>query len=52
MEKVIEELKTLVEDKGTRVLLDDNLIKEYIIANLDNLVDEIRKEVEKLCWGW
>ena len=49
MQKVIEELKTLAEDKETRVLLDDNLIKEYIIANLDNLVDEIRKEVEELC---
>ena len=49
MEKVIEELKTLAEDKGTRVLLDDNLIKEYIIANLDNLVEEARKGLEEIC---
>ena len=45
MEKVINDLRTLAEDEGTRVLQDDSLIKEYIIANLDNLVDEIKEQL-------
>lgn len=47
MYKIVEELTTLVEDEGTRVLLDDDLIKEYIIANINLLVDEIRDEINE-----
>lgn len=49
MEKIINDLRTLAEDEGTRVLLDDDLIKEYIIANIELLVDEIRDEVNERC---
>lgn len=45
MEKIVDELRTLVEDEGTRVLLDDDLIKEYITANINLLVDEIKEQV-------
>lgn len=45
MNKIVEDLRTLVEDEGTRVLLDTDLIKEYITANIDLLVNEIRNEV-------
>ena len=47
MEKIIEDLRALVEDKGTRVLLDDDLIKEYIVANISLLTDEIREAVKR-----
>ena len=47
MEKIIEDLRALVEDEGTRVLLDDDLIKEYIVANISLLANEIREEVKK-----
>ncbi len=43
---IVEKLRTLVEDEGTRVLLDDDLIKEYIIADIQILVDEIREELK------
>ena len=45
MEKIVDELRTLVEDEGTRVLLDDDLIKEYITANISLLADEIKEQV-------
>lgn len=45
MDKVINDLRALVEDEGTRVLLDCDLIKEYIIANIDLLVDEIKEQI-------
>ena len=45
MEKIINDIRALVEDEGTRVLLDDDLIKEYITANLNLLVDEIREQI-------
>lgn len=45
MEKIINDIRALVEDEGTRVLLDDDLIKEYITANISLLVDEIKEQV-------
>ena len=46
MYKIVEDLRALVEDEGARILLDTNLIKEYITANMDLLVDEIREELK------
>ena len=46
METIIEKLRTLIEDEGTRVLLDNDLIKEYITADMDLLVDEIKEELK------
>ena len=45
MNQIVEELRTLVEDEGTHVLLGDDIIKEYITANMDLLVDEIKEEL-------
>lgn len=45
MDKIINDIRALVEDEGTRVLSDSDLIKEYIIANIDLLVDEIREQI-------
>lgn len=45
MEEIIGKLRALVEDEGTRVLLDTDLIKEYITADMDLLVKEIREEL-------
>lgn len=46
MYKIIEDLRALVQDEGTHILLGDDIIKEYIIANMDLLVDEIREELK------
>lgn len=45
MEKTINDLVALAEDEGTRVLLDDDLIREYITANMGLIIDEIRLAV-------
>ena len=44
MEKIIKDLLALVQDEGLRVLTDD-VIKEYITANISLLADEIKEEV-------
>lgn len=46
MYRIIEDLRALVQDEGTRILDDDDLIKEYIIANLSLLADEIKEELK------
>lgn len=46
MYKIVEDLRALVQDEGTRILDDDDLIKEYITANIDLLVDEIKEELK------
>lgn len=45
MEEIIDKLINLIEDRGTSLLLDTDLIKEYITADMDLLVEEIRQEV-------
>ena len=45
MEKIVKDLLALVQDEGLRVLTDD-VIKEYITANISLLADEIKEEVE------
>lgn len=44
MRKVIQELITLAEDKGTHVITDD-IIEGYIFANMELIIDEIKKEL-------
>lgn len=46
MYRIVEDLRALVQDEGTRILDDDDLIKEYIIGNLSLLVDEIKEELK------
>lgn len=46
MYRIVEDLRALVQDEGTHVLLGDDIIKEYIIANMEILVDEIREELK------
>lgn len=43
MEDIICMLQCLKEDKG--FIIDDELIKQYILDNIDTLVEEISKEV-------
>lgn len=43
MENIICMLQCLKEDKGFNI--DDELIKQYILDNIDELIEEISKEV-------
>ena len=43
MKKIIEMIEVLKQDKG--IIIDDELIKQYIEDNIDILVQEIAKEV-------
>ena len=43
MENIICMLQCLKEDKG--FYIDDELIKQYILDNMDELIEEISKEV-------
>ena len=45
MEEIIDKLRNLTEDRGTSLLLDTDLIKEYITADMDLLVEEIREKI-------
>jgi hypothetical protein len=45
MEEIIDKLRNLIEDRGTSLLLDTDLIKEYITADMDLLVEEIREKI-------
>ena len=45
MEKIISELLALVEDKSVKVLYGDDVIKGYILGNLDELIEEVREQV-------
>jgi hypothetical protein len=43
MKEIIEMIEVLKQDKG--IIIDDELIKQYIEDNIDLLVQEIAKEV-------
>lgn len=43
MKEIIEMIEVLKQDKG--IIIDDQLIKQYIEDNIDLLVQEIAKEV-------
>lgn len=43
MEDIICMLQCLKEDKGFKI--DDELIRNYILDNIDSLIEEISKEV-------
>lgn len=43
MKEIIEIIEVLKQDKG--IIIDDELIKQYIEDNIDILVQEIAKEV-------
>lgn len=43
MKEIIEIIEALKQDKG--IIIDDELIKQYIEDNIDILVQEIAKEV-------
>ncbi len=43
MKEIIEMIEVLKQDKG--IIIDDELIKQYIEDNIDILVQEIAKEV-------
>ena len=43
MKEIIEMIEVLKQDKG--IVIDDELIKQYIEDNIDILVQEIAKEV-------
>lgn len=43
MKEIIEMIEALKQDKG--IIIDDELIKQYIEDNIDILVQEIAKEV-------
>ena len=46
MEEIILDLKMLKEDRPN-VIITDEIIKEYILDNINYLIEEIRKEVRK-----
>ena len=46
MEDIILDLKMLKEDRPN-VIITDEIIKEYILDNINYLIEEIRKEVRK-----
>lgn len=46
MEDIIEMIETLKYDKGIR-FIDRDLIKQYILDNIDLLIDEIGDEVNE-----
>lgn len=46
MNTIVEELRALIEDEGTRILESDDIIKAYIIAHLSELAEEIREELD------
>lgn len=43
MEEIIEMLKALKEDK--QIIIDDDLIKNYIEENINLIIEEIKQEV-------
>lgn len=43
MKEIIEMIEVLKQDKG--IIIDDELIRQYIEDNIDILVQEIAKEV-------
>ena len=43
MKEIIEMIEVLKQDKG--IIIDDELIKQYIEDNIDILVQEIAKEI-------
>lgn len=46
MEEILLALEVLKEDRPN-VIITDEIIKEYILDNIDYLIEEIRKEVRK-----
>lgn len=46
MNTIVNDLLALIEDEGTRILESDDIIKEYIIAHISELAEEIRVELD------
>ena len=46
MKDIVSKLVTLLEDKPY-LILDDDTIKAYIEDNMEELIEEIRKEVDQ-----
>lgn len=46
MEEIIGMIETLKEDKGIK-FVDNEIIKQYILDNIDLLIDEIGDEVNE-----